>query len=158
MPRPRSERLLLGLVLSGSVISLWQLALYHADNNFADGICAAIVRRERPPEERAMRLFGWVSSYDDPVPAPPAVADPARATAFCPPPLAVHPPRAPALREGAADRSPPPPPRRPAHRPPGRTAGNAVRPGAAAPGRRRSLRRCRPLRADGCRPLGAPPH
>src|SRR5205809_3589504 len=77
MPRPRSERLLLGLVLTGSVISLWQLALFQADNSFADGICAAIVRRERPPEERAMRLFRWVSSYDDPVPALPAVAAPA---------------------------------------------------------------------------------
>src|SRR4051812_28306314 len=70
MPRPLSERLLLGLALSGSVVSFWQFALFQADNSFADGVCAAIARPERPPEERAMRLFRWVSSYDDPVPAP----------------------------------------------------------------------------------------
>jgi hypothetical protein len=59
------------------MISLWQLANYQADNSFADGICAAIVRRERPPEERAMRLFHWVSRYDEPVSARQAAAAPA---------------------------------------------------------------------------------
>src|SRR4051794_16354094 len=77
MPRTRSERLLLGLVLSGSVVSLWQLAQYQVDGGFADGICAAIVRQERPPEERAMRLFHWVSQYDEPVSARQAAVAPA---------------------------------------------------------------------------------
>jgi hypothetical protein len=63
----RSERLLLCLVLLCSLVSLWQLALQANDNQFADGICAAATQPERPPEERALQLFHWVSHYDDPL-------------------------------------------------------------------------------------------
>jgi hypothetical protein len=71
MRRPLSEHLLRGLALLSTLIAFWQLALFASDNSFVDGICAALVRPQLAPEERAMTLFRWVSHYDTAEATPP---------------------------------------------------------------------------------------
>ncbi len=65
MPLSQSERLLLGLALVCLLLSTWQLALFSHDNSFMDGVCAAVAPSTMAADQRATRLFRWVSDYDD---------------------------------------------------------------------------------------------
>jgi len=45
--------------------ALGELALSALENQYADGICTGLGLASLPPEARVLRLFHWVSRYDD---------------------------------------------------------------------------------------------
>jgi hypothetical protein len=55
---------------------LGELALAAQDNQFADGICTGLRLASLPPDARALRLFHWVSRFDDDAPAAASAAAP----------------------------------------------------------------------------------
>jgi hypothetical protein len=67
----RRQQILCVLIGFFIVASLWELVLAAQDDQFADGICAALGLASLPADTRAIRLFHWVSRYDDNVPSTP---------------------------------------------------------------------------------------
>jgi hypothetical protein len=57
--------IVIGVLLLGS---LWEFALAAQDASYADGICTALGLASLPPNAKAMRLFHWVSRFDDGAP------------------------------------------------------------------------------------------
>jgi hypothetical protein len=58
------------LIVIGALLlgSLWEFALSAQDASYADGICTALGLASLSPNARAMRLFHWVSRFDDAAP------------------------------------------------------------------------------------------